>query len=105
MRVQTTLALTAAAAFLVAITALLMAESRTDGGRASGDNTGTHLLVRENSRLIGSKGSSAVTFVEFLGFEVAVGGTHRDARVSRGARDDRRPFLALLVDLDWRVTR
>lgn len=69
MRSQTKVALGVGGVLLIAVAFLLLVDRGGDGPVAQASTSEDSVLIRDDSRTLGDKGTTDVTFVEFLDFE------------------------------------
>ncbi len=95
MRIQSKLAVLAVVIFVAVLGALLLTADRDTSSRTVDGASAADLTVREDSRILGKKGSSDVVLVEFLDFECeACGAAYPVIEDLREKYDGRVTFVA-----------
>lgn len=95
MRIQSKLAVLAVVIFVAVLGALLLTADRDKPSRTVDGASAADLTVREDSRILGKKGSSDVALVEFLDFECeACGAAYPVIEDLREKYDGRVTFVA-----------
>lgn len=95
VRIQSKLAVLAVVIFVAVLGALLLTADRDTSSRTVDGASAADLTVREDSRILGKKGSSDVVLVEFLDFECeACGAAYPVIEDLREKYDGRVTFVA-----------
>ncbi|GAA3525720.1 hypothetical protein AFL01nite_05950 [Aeromicrobium flavum] len=95
MRIQSKLAVLAVVVFMAVLGALLLTAGRDTPSRTADGAGAADLTVREDSRILGKKGSSDVVLAEFLDFECeACGAAYPVVEDLREKYDGRVTFVA-----------